>query len=501
MTEATLPQTVPASESPPEPDPRRWIALAVIAIAQLMVVLDATIVNIALPRAQEALSISDADRQWVVTAYTLAFGGLLLLGGRIADFAGRRRTFIIGLLGFAAASAIGGAAVNSGMLFGARVVQGAFAALLAPASLSLLAVTFTSVKERSTAFAVYGAIAGGGSAVGLLLGGVLTEYTSWRWCLLVNIPIAIIAVIGALAVVRESRAPGDTRYDIPGAVLVTLGLASLVYGFTQAADQTIGWTSVRSLGFILAGLVLLTAFVVVESRTRHALLPLRILLDRDRGGSYLTSMLVGAGLFAMFLFLSYYFQLVLHYSPIRSGLAFLPFSVALVLTAGFVSRVLPRTGPKPLMAVGALAAAAGLLSLLRIDLDTSWATTVLPAEVVMGVGLGLLFVPLSSTALVGIGSHDAGVASATLNATQQIGGSLGTALLNTFAASAVTGYLADRAGSASQPLVQLQAQVYSFHVAFAWGAGLLGLGFVAVMVLIRAGRHTDAVPDAGVAAV
>jgi len=308
-------------------------------------------------------------------------------------------------------------------------------------------------------------------------------------------------VIGALAVVRESKAPGDTRYDIPGAVLVTLGLASLVYGFTQAADQTIGWTSVRSLGFILAGLVLLTAFVVVESRTRHALLPLRILLDRDRGGSYLTSMLVGAGLFAMFLFLSYYFQLVLHYSPIRSGLAFLPFSVAIVMTAGFVSRLLPRTGPKPLMAVGALAAAAGLLSLLRIDLDTSWATTVLPAEVVMGVGLGLLFVPLSSTALVGIGSHDAGVASATLNATQQIGGSLGTALLNTFAASAVTGYLADRAGSASQPLVQLQAQVYSFHVAFAWGAGLLGLGFVAVMVLIRAGRHTDAVPDAGVAAV
>jgi len=500
MTETTLAPTLPGSGSPPAPDPRRWIALAVIALAQLMVVLDATIVNIALPRAQADLGISNADRQWVVTAYTLAFGGLLLLGGRIADFAGRRRTFIIGLIGFAVASAVGGAAVNSGMLFGARVVQGAFGALLAPASLSLLAVTFTTVKDRATAFAVYGAIAGGGSAVGLLLGGVLTEYTSWRWCLFVNIPIAVLAAIGALAVVRESKASGDTRYDIPGAVLVTLGLASLVYGFTQAADQTIGWTSFRSLGFIVAGLVLLAAFAVVESRSEHALLPLRILLDRDRGGSYITSMLVGAGLFAMFLFLSYYFQLVLGYSPIRSGLAFLPFSAGIVATAIVVSSLLPRTGPKPLMAVGSLAAAAGLLSLLRIDLDSSWATTVLPAEVVMSIGLGLLFVPLSSTALVGIGDRDAGVASATLNATQQIGGSLGTALLNTFAASAVTGYLLDRGAAASNPTVQLMAQVHSFHVAFAWGAGLLFVGFVAVVLLIRGGRHTDA-PAGGVPAI
>ncbi len=456
-----------------------------------MVVLDATIVNIALPSAQRDLGISDANRQWVVTAYTLAFGGLLLLGGRIADYWGRRRAFVVGLIGFAIASAIGGVAVNSQMLFGARIVQGMFGALLAPASLSLLAVTFTSVKERSTAFAVYGAIAGGGSAVGLLLGGVLTEYTSWRWCLLVNVPIAVIAIIGALGVVKESRVTGDTKYDVPGAVLVTIGLAALVYGFTQAADRTIGWSSLRSLGFVVGGVVLLAAFVLVEKTSRHPLLPLRVVLDRDRGGAFLTSTAVGAGLFAMFLFLSYYFQLVLGYSPIRSGLAFLPFSAGIVLTAGVVSQLLPRTGPKPLMTIGALASTLGLLSLTRIGLDTSWTTHVLPGEIVMSIGLGLVFVPLSSTALVGIGAHDAGVASATLNATQQVGGSLGTALLNTFAASAVVSYLAGHGTQAGDPVVQLQAQVSSFHVAFVWGAALLFVGFLAVVLFIRGGRHQD----------
>jgi len=499
MAEATIPSRVDdhADPSPtgPEPDPKRWLALAIIALAQLMVVLDATIVNIALPSAQTDLGISDANRQWVVTAYTLAFGGLLLLGGRIADYWGRRRAFVVGLVGFAIASALGGAAVNSQMLFGARVLQGVFGALLAPASLSLLAVTFTSVKERSTAFAVYGAIAGGGSAVGLLLGGVLTEYTSWRWCLLVNVPIAVLAIIGALAVVKESRVTGDTKYDVPGAVLVTVGLASLVYGFTQAAVQTIGWSSFRSLGFIIAGVGLLAAFVLVEKTSRHPLLPLRVVLDRDRGGAFLTSTAVGAGLFAMFLFLSYYFQLVLGYSPIRSGLAFLPFSAGIILTAGVVSQLLPRTGPKPLMAIGALASALGLLSLTRIGLDTSWTTHVLPAEIVMSIGLGLVFVPLSSTALVGIGAHDAGVASATLNATQQVGGSLGTALLNTFAASAVVSFLADRGSQANDPVVKLQAAVSSYHTAFAWGAALLFVGFLAVVLLIRGGRHEDLAVD------
>lgn len=488
MAEATLSTRPKHLEAVPSgSDPKRWIALSVIALAQLMVVLDATIVNIALPRAQVALSITDANRQWVVTAYTLAFGGLLLLGGRIADFWGRRRSFIVGLVGFAAASAVGGAAVNAQMLFGARIVQGAFGALLAPASLSLLAVTFVTAKERATAFAVYGAIAGGGSAVGLLLGGILTEYTSWRWCLLVNIPIAVIAVIGAVTVVRESRSPGDTKYDIPGAVLVTAGLASLVYGFTQAAKPGTGWGNAGTLGFIIGGLVLITAFVVVEARSHSPLLPLRVVLDRTRAGAFLTSLVVGAGLFAMFLFLSYYFQLVLRYSPVRSGLAFLPFSAGIIVTAAFVSKLLPRTGPKPLMAIGSLAATGGLISLLSIGLNTSWTTHVLPAELVMSIGLGLLFVPLSSAALSGIDDRDAGVASAALNATQQVGGSLGTALLNTFAASAAASYLVTHSG----PLAKVQAQIASYHVAFAWGAGLLFLGFIAVLLLVRGGRDVE----------
>ncbi len=485
-----------AVAAPPDagPNPRRWAALVVIAIAQLMVVLDATIVNIALPSAQQALSISDANRQWVVTAYTLTFGGLLLLGGRIADYWGRRRTFIVGLIGFGIASAVGGAAQNTLMLLTARAVQGGFAALLAPASLSLISVIFLDLKERSTAFAVYGAIAGGGSAIGLLLGGVLTEYTSWRWCLLVNVPIAVIGIIGALAVVGESKAPGRAKYDLPGAVLVTGGLAALVYGFTEAAKPKVGWSDPVTMIFIGVGLLALIAFVIVEARVAHPLLPLRIPGDRNRGGSYLTGLTVGAGLFAMFLFLTFYFQTVLHYSPIRSGLAFLPFSAAIIISAGFVSQLLPRTGPRPLMLIGSLAATGGILSLLSIGVNTSWTTHVLPAEVVMGIGLGLLFVPLTSTALLGVGDADAGVASATLNASQQVGGSLGTALLNTLYTSSVAGALAAAGARATQPRVQFEAFVTGYHTAFAWGAGLLGIGFLTVLFVMRGGAgSTDPV--------
>lgn len=297
--------------------PRRWVALAIIAFAQLMVVLDATIVNIALPNAQVDLNISDADRQWVVTAYTLAFGGLLLLGGRIADYWGRKRTFLVGMVGFALASALGGLAGSGGLLFAARALQGAFGALLAPAALALLTVLFTETKERAKAFAVYGAISGGGAAVGLLLGGVLTEYANWRWCLLVNIPVAIIALAAAIPLVPESRAHGDTRYDVPGAVVVTAGLVSLVYGFTKAAED--GWDATATLAFIAAGVILLAVFVVIELRSSHPLLPMRILLDRNRGGAYIVSTLVGAGLFGAFLFLAFYFQVVLQYTPLEAA--------------------------------------------------------------------------------------------------------------------------------------------------------------------------------------
>jgi len=471
------------------PDPKRWIALVVIAIAQLMVVLDASIVNIALPQAQKALGISDVDRQWVVTAYTLAFGGLLLLGGRVADYVGRKRVFIIGLAGFAIASALGGIAQNAELLFAARALQGAFAALLAPAALSLISVTFTQTHERARAFAVYGAISGGGAAIGLILGGVLTEYASWRWCLLVNVPIAALAALGAITYVTESKAHGDTRYDLPGAFLVTAGLVSLVYGFTEAAKDGVGWGAGSTIGFLVLAAVLLIGFLVVETRSANPLLPLRVVLDRNRGGSYLASLLVGAGLFSMFLFLTYYFQVNLGYSPLKSGFAFLPFSGGIIVTAGLVSNILPRTGPKPLMVIGAISATVGLLLFTMISDTSSWLTHVLPGELLMSVGLGLVFVPLSNLALVGVADHDAGVASAMLNTSQQVGGSLGTALLSTFYASTVSSYLADHVKSpADVPKLTPLAFIEGYHVAFYIGAGLLTAATIAIVLLINAKR-------------
>ena len=339
-----------------EPDPGRWWALVVLAAAQLMIILDASIVNIALPSAQEELGISNADRQWMVTAYTLAFGALLLLGGRIADYTGRKRTFIIGLIGFAGASAIGGLAPNQELLFAARALQGAFAALMAPASLSIVTVTFTEPKERAKAFGVFGALAGGGAAIGLIVGGLLTEYASWRWCLGVNVPVALIVAAAAVPLVRESKAHGDTRYDVPGVLLATVGLFSLVYGFTEAArlknpddprsTAVQGWGHPSTLTFLIVAVVLLVAFVLWERRASNPMLPLRVVLDRNRGGSFLVFLLMGAGLFAMFLFLTYYFQVNLGYTPLEAGFAFLPFSLGIIVTAGFVSQLLPRVGPQ-----------------------------------------------------------------------------------------------------------------------------------------------------------
>jgi EmrB/QacA subfamily drug resistance transporter len=465
---------------------RRWWALAVIAIAQLMVVLDGTVVTIALPSAQRDLGISDADRQWVVTAYTVAFGGLLLLGGRIADYTGRKRSFLVGLLGFAAASALGGAAQNGATLFGARALQGAFAALLAPAALSLITVTFTEVKERSRAFAVYGAISGGGAAIGLILGGTLTEYASWRWCLLINVPIAIVAVLAGTILVTESTSGRGSSYDIPGAILGTAGLVALVYGFSQAAKTGVGWLSVEVISYLVGAAILLVAFVLVELRSASPLLPMRVVLDRNRGGSYLASLLVFAGLFAMFLFLSYYFQYNLGYSALKSGIAFLPFSVGIIVTSGVVSALLPRTGPKPLMLIGLALGTIGLATFTFISDTSSWVTSVLPGELLMSVGLALVMVPLSSLALTGVNDDDAGVASAVLNSTQQIGGSLGTALLNTFYASAVTSYVV--AHHLSPSAFNPPAAIHGYHIAFWIGVALIAAAFVAVLVLINAGK-------------
>ncbi len=472
-----------------EPDSRRWLALAVIAVAQLMVILDASIVTIALPQAQQDLGISDADRQWVVTAYTLAFGGLLLLGGRIADFVGRKKIFLVGLAGFAAASALGGAAQSAGMLFGARALQGAFAALLAPAALSLITVTFTESRERAKAFGVYGAVSGGGAAIGLIVGGLLTEYASWRWCLFVNVPIAIAAGLAALPTVHESRADGDRHYDIPGAITVTAGLVALVYGFSEAAKVGVGWLDPTTIGLLAASVVLLAAFVVIEYRTPHPLLPLRVVVDRNRGGSFLASLLVGAGLFAMFLFLTYYFQLNLGYSPLKAGFAFLPFSAGIIVSAGMASSLLPRVGPKPLMVTGLALATAGLFYLTQLDQQSSWVSHVLPAEIVMSVGMGLVFVPLSSLSLFGVEPRDAGVASAVLNTTQQVGGSLGTALLNTLYASAVATYLvSNRPGPAGLQSFKFDAYLHGYRVAFVVGGGLLAAALVVVIVFVNAKR-------------
>jgi EmrB/QacA subfamily drug resistance transporter len=465
---------------------RRWWALAVIAIAQLMVVLDGTVVTIALPSAQRDLGISNADRQWAITAYTLAFGGLLLLGGRIADYLGRKRMFLVGLVGFAAASALGGAAQNGATLFGARALQGAFAALLAPAALSLISVTFTEAKERSRAFAVYGAIAGAGAAIGLILGDALTEYASWRWCLFINVPIAIVTFIGGTILVTESKSHGGTSYDIPGAILATAGLVALVYGFTEAAKTSVGWLSVEAVSCLVGAAILLIAFVFVELRSASPLLPMRVVLDRNRGGSYLASLLAFAGLFAMFLFLSYYLQSNLGYSALKSGLAVLPFSGGVIVTSAVVPTLLPRTGPKPLMLIGLALAAIGLATFTNISDTSSWVTTVLPGELLMSVGFALLLVPLSNLALTGVNDNDAGVASAVLNSTQQIGGSLGTALLNTFYASAVTSYVLAHhlSPSAFNPL----AAIHGYHVAFWIGVGLLAAAFVAILVLVNAGK-------------
>lgn len=459
-------------------DDKKWLGLAVIAIAQLMVVLDASIVNIALPSAQADLGISDADRQWIVTAYTLAFGGLLLLGGRIADYTGRKRAFLIGLLGFAAASALGGLAQNQGMLFAARGLQGAFGALLAPAALSLITVTFVESRERAKAFGVYGAIAGGGAAIGLVLGGILTEYASWHWCLLVNVPIALVAFFLAIPLINESRAQGDRKYDIPGAVVVTLGLVSLVYGFTKAVDS---WTEPTTLFFIGAGLLLLVVFVLIELRASHPLLPMRVVLDRNRGGSYLTSLLVGVALFGMFLFLTLYMQGSLGYSALKAGFAFLPFSAGVIFSAGLASRLLPKFGPRPLMTIGLIMTTLGMGWLTQLELGSGYATHILPSELLMSIGMGLVFVPLSSTALTGVGRHDAGVASALVNTTQQVGGSLGTALLNTIAASTAAAIIAT-GGMAAAPA----AMVEGYTDAFKWATVIMAVAAVIAFSMINA---------------
>ena len=478
------PQETPAPAADPNHE-RRWVILGVLALAQLMVVVDATIVNIALPSAQADLGFSDANRQWIVTAYALAFGGLLLLGGKIGDLFGRRRVFIIGLLGFGAASALGGIAQSFNVLVAARALQGVFGALLAPAALALLTVSFNDPTERARAFGIFGAVAGGGAAVGLLLGGVLTQTLSWRWCLYVMLVIAVPVAIAARALLSPARAEEQPRIDIPGALTVSLGLFALVYGFSRA--ETDGWTDSITLASLALAVVLLSAFVAIQRRVAHPLLPLRIVLDRTRGGALATLAIASVGIFAVFLFLTYYLQGALALTPIQTGLAFLPMVGGILVssTATGALELLVRVGPRLLATLGMAVAAAGMFYLAQLEPDSAYLGGVLPALVVVGTGLGLVFAVGFQSATTGVEDRDAGVASASVNTVQQIGGAVGTALLSTLAASATTRYLTDNAGDGGPPAaLRSAAEIQGYTTAFWISAAIFALGALVAAALL-----------------
>jgi EmrB/QacA subfamily drug resistance transporter len=463
---------------------RRWLILTVIGIAQLLVVLDVTIVNIALPSAQADLGFSDDQRQWIITAYALAFGSLLLLGGRIADLFGRKWTFIAGLIGFAGASALGGAAQSFELLVGARALQGVFAAMLAPAALSLLATTFTEPRERAKAFGIYGAIAGAGGAFGLLLGGVLTEVLDWRWCLYVSILFAVPAAIGGLRLLHHMPAPSRPRLDIPGTVLASTGLFALVFGMSRAESE--GWGDPVTLAFLGASVVLLVGFVVLQRRVANPLLPLRVVTDRNRGGSYLAIGTAGAGIFGVFLFLTFYLQNTMGMTALETGLAFLPMNFSIIITATLVNtKILARTGPRPLIPAGMLLAALGMGLLTGIGVDTSYASHVLPSLILIGLGFGLVVAPSFATATLGVPRQDSGVASAMVNTSQQVGGSIGTALLSTLAVSATTDWVVANGPGA-------QAAVEGYITAFWWAAAIFAVGAIVTGALLRSGVRVPA---------
>src|SRR2546430_153714 len=483
---------------------RRWLILGVIGLAQLMVILDLTVMNIAVPAAQRARHFTTVGRQGVVTAYPRAFGSLLVLGGRLADLLGRKVTFLTGLAGFAVVSAIGGASVNFAMLITARACQGAFAALLVPSALSLLTTTFTEPKDRSKAFGIYGAIAGAGGAVGLLLGGALTQYLSWRWTLYVNLIFAGVAFTGGALLLKRQPSGVKPRLDVPGALLVSSAVFCLVYGFSNAATHS--WHAPSTYGFLAAGVALGVAFAAWQGRAAHPLLPPRVVLDRNRGGAY-ASMLIGtAGLFGIFLFLTYYLQQTLGYSPLVPGVAFLPMSAGLIVAANLSTiTLMPRFGPKPLVASGMLSASGGTAWLAQLGSQTGYAAGVLGPIVLAGVGMGMIIAPAINTGTFGVAPQDAGVASATVTVGQMLGGSVGTALLNTIFASAVASYLTAHLAAARlighRALTGL-ALAHGYDTGFWWIAGIFAVGAVVSGVLLRRGplgqKRTPSLAPGGV---
>ena len=462
-------------------------ALVLISVAQLMVVLDATIVNIALPSAQKDLGFSDAGRQWVVTAYALAFGSLLLLGGRLADRYGRKRTFLIGLIGFAAASAMGGAAGSLGVLIVARALQGMFGALLAPSVLSTLATTFTDPRERGKAFGIFGTVAVSGGAVGLILGGILTEYASWRWCMFVNIGFAFIAVAGVMLYMPSVRGQ-RTHIDLIGAVLASSGLFAIVFGFSRA--ETDGWGSPLCYGFLTVGALLLLAFALSQRVITHPLLPLRIPGDRTRGAAYTSVLLAMMAMFGLFLFLTYYLQLVKGFSPVMSGLAFLPMVACIVLMSNMSSLfLLPRIGPRRLIPAGMTLGFVGMVGLSRIEPGSSYAAHVLPFIMLIGLGMGSVVAPSMNVATRGVNPADAGIAGALVNTSQQIGGSIGTAVLSTVVASAAAGFH----GS------PIAAATHGYATAFEVAAVIFAVGAVLAFLVMPSERRVAQAPALEVA--
>jgi EmrB/QacA subfamily drug resistance transporter len=452
-----------------------WVVLVLICFAQFMVVLDATVVNVALPSIQRDLGLSEANLQWIVNAYTLVFGGFLLLGGRAGDLLGRKRLFLAGLVVFTTASLLDGLAVNSGMLIGSRALQGLGAAFISPAALAIITTTFEEGADRAKALGVWAAIAIGGSAVGLVLGGALTQELSWPWIFFINVPVGIAVFVFSLRLVPESKDEAAHRsFDVAGAVTVTGGLMSLVYGIVQA--QKDGWGSAQTIGTFIVSVVLLVAFVMIEQRATAPLVRLSIFRTRSLTTANIAMFLVGSGLFAMFFFNSLYIQRVLGYGPLKAGLAFLPFTAGILVSAGFASTFSPRLGVRPIAIGGMVITTAGMLLLTRIPVGGSYAVDVLPALIVTSLGLGAVFVPLTLIATTGLDNEDQGLASGLFNTSQQVGGALGLAILSTFAASKT---------SSEHGVSQAAALVDGFHVAFAGGAAFVLVGLVAFVLLLR----------------
>jgi EmrB/QacA subfamily drug resistance transporter len=473
---------MPAATSPAAA-PNRWAVLALLGVAQLMVVLDSTIVNIALPSAQRDLGFSTESRQWVVTAYALAFGSLLLVGGKLGDLFGRKWTFIGGLLGFAAVSFLGGLAPSFEVLVIARALQGAFGALLAPSALSLLTVTFADSPERPKAFGIFAAVATAGASVGLLLGGVLTDALSWRWCLYVNLLIAIPAAVLALRLVVNDVQPHRPRIDFVGVALACSGLFAIVFGFSEA--ETNAWQAPSTVISLAAGVVLLTAFVFSQTRIDQPLLPLHIVWDRARGGAYASIVIAGASVFAVFLFLTFFMQQNLGYSPLKTGLAFLPMTALIfILAPTLQTKVIPRVGVRPIIMTGmTLGAVAMLAFFAQLTPSSTYAANVLPGLLIIGIGMPCIFAPSFATATLGVARYEAGVASAMVNTGQQVGGAVGTAVLSTIFANAASSYASSHAPG---PGVAGAAMVHGYSTAFYVAAGMFAIGLlVASLVFPR----------------